>query len=201
MGAIGRYVEAVSGLAPRFERVYRWGGVTAIYGGSPTVTREMVDQSIDIYRRGLEQFPESHRLLYPLGMILTHQVGSTPGYTDEEREALAEEGVEYIKRAAAYGADPLVRQYAATLVADRSSGPLAIAFLQQELAQAEDEDYRRMLRRRLTQLGGKQSVTRVEAIRDEFAAEMADQTPYLPDSIYAVIRDERATAPASPTPP
>ena len=197
--SIGRYVDAVSGLAPKFERVYRWGGVTAIYGGSPTVTRAMVDQSIAIYRRGLQHHPESHQLLYALGMILTHQVGSTPGYTEQEREALAEEGVEYIKRAAAYGADPLVRQYAATLVADRSAGPLAVQFLQRELAQADDEDYRRMLRKRLSELGGTQSVARVETIRDDFAAELTAQAPYVPDGVYAVIRDERSgtAAPAA----
>jgi hypothetical protein len=132
--------------------------------------------------------------------MLTHQVGSVPGYTEQEREAFADEGVEYIRRAASFGADPLVRQYAATLVSERGEGPLAIQFLQSQLAGAEDEDYRRMLRHRLARLGGEASIERIEQIervRNEFMAERARQAPYVPDSIYAVIRDDRARGPSS----
>ena len=113
---VTRYCNAITGLSPRFHRAYLWGGITAIYGGGAQVTRNMVDRSIAIYRRGIEQFPESHQLLYPMGMLLTHQVSSTPGYSEDEKRAFAREGVDMIRRAAAFGADPLVRQYAATLI-------------------------------------------------------------------------------------
>jgi hypothetical protein len=189
--AVTRYVDAITGLAPRFHRPYLWGGITLVYGGAPTVTRPMVDRSIAIYRRGLEQFPESHALLYPLGMLLIHQVGSTPGYDAEEREALTREGVELVRKAAAYGADPLVRRYAATLISDHAAtDQLAIQFFEAQLAQTEDEQHRRLLRRKLAQLGGEEALESVERIRKDFRSEHRDRAPYLPDSVYAVIRAE-----------
>ncbi len=189
--AVGRYTFAIAGLAPRFPRVYHWGGVTAVYGGA-RVNRDMVDTSIAIYRAGLEQFPESHTLLYGLGMLLTHQVGSTPGYSDAEREAARAEGTTLIRRAAAFGADPLVRQYAATLVAENAGPTLARQFLESELAQAEDADYRRMLRKKLDDIGAGASVEAVERVRRRFSAAHRARAPYVPDALFTVIEDTAA---------
>jgi hypothetical protein len=63
-------------------------------------------------------------------MLLLHQVPSTPGYTDEERQQARAEGADLIRRAAAFGADPLVRQYAATLITDHATEQLARQFLE-----------------------------------------------------------------------
>jgi hypothetical protein len=190
IASVDRYVDAVTGLAPRFQRPYLWGGITAIYGGQKAIDRDAVDRAIGMYRRGIAQFPESHELLYAYGMLLTQQVASTPGYHQSEREAHAAEGIEAIRRAAAFGADPLVRQYAATLVAEHADEQLAIQFLESQLAQAKDEDHRRLLRRKLSQLGGAASIERVETIRETFAREHERAAPYLPDGVYAIVRDE-----------
>ncbi len=194
VSAVRRYAFAIAGLSPRFRRVYHWGGVTAVYGGAK-VNRAMVETSVEIYRAGLEQFPESHTLLYGLGMLLTHQVGSTPGYSEAERAAAKEEGTALIRRAAAFGADPLVRQYAATLIAENAEAALARQFLESELAQAEDADYRRMLRKKLGDIGAGASVTAVERVREAFAAKHQASAPYVPDSVFTVIEDT-AAAPA-----
>ncbi|MEM6994576.1 MAG: hypothetical protein AAF721_28940 [Myxococcota bacterium] len=185
---VERYVDAINGLAPRFYRPYAWGAITAIYGGQGRVTRDMVERSARIYERGLVEFPERHELLYPYGMLLTSQVGSTPGYTEQEREAAARKGVELIRRAAAFGADPLVRRYAATLVSDYATDALAIQFLESQLAAAEEDEHRRLLRRKLSHLVSPERVRAVEAIREEFFEEMGRQRPYVPDNVYAVIR-------------
>lgn len=197
LAAVQRYVDGVTGLAPRFLRVYTWGGVMMIYGGEKTIRRDMVDAAIAIHRRGLEQFPESHELLFPLGMLLLHQVPSTPGYSEAERERSRREGAELVRRAAAFGADPLVRQYAATLVAEHATDALARQFLESQLATVEDADYRRLLRKKLAEIGGEASVEHVESIRRAFQAEHAAAFPYATDTIYAVIRDER-TPPSPP---
>lgn len=196
--AVHRYANAIAGLAPRFPRVYHWGGVTAIYGGSTRVAREGVDISIEIYRAGLVEFPEDHKLLYGLGMLLTHQVSSTPGYSDEERATAKAEGIRLIRRAAAFGADPLVRQYAATLVSDHAESALARQFLEAELAQAEDADYRRMLRKKLRDIGAGASVETVEGIREAFAAEQGAQADYLPDTVFTLVRDAAASRVTTP---
>jgi hypothetical protein len=189
--AVTRYVDAITGLSPRFHRAYVWGAVTIVYGGEQAIDREMVDRSIEIYRRGIDEFPESHALLYPLGMLLHQQVPSTPGYTEAEREALRREGIELIRKAAAFGADPLVRRYAATLVSDSAAtDQLAIQFLEAQLAQTEDEAHRRLLRRKLAQLGGEEALEAVERIRHEFKTEHLERAPYLPDALYAVLRAE-----------
>jgi hypothetical protein len=188
--AVRRYVDAITGLSPRFRRVYLWGGITAVYGGQSKVTREMVDLAIEIYRAGVREFPESHELLYPFGMLMLTQVPSTPGYSAEERKQAREEGTELIRRAAAFGADPLVRQYAATLVAERGDDALAIQFLESQLAQAEGEDHRRMLRMKLSGLIGKTETQRIEAIRHSFIEERDTKAPYVPDTLWAVIRED-----------
>jgi hypothetical protein len=97
IAAVDRYVDAINTLAPRFRRPYVWGGITSVYNGQAKVTREMVDGAIAIYRRGLVQFPESHELLYPFGMLLLHQAPSTPGYSKAELEAMRAEGIESLR--------------------------------------------------------------------------------------------------------
>ncbi|HWB78366.1 MAG TPA: hypothetical protein VG755_25545 [Nannocystaceae bacterium] len=188
--AVGRYVDAITGLSPRFRRAYLWGGITVVYGGQSSVTREMVDRAIGIYRAGMREFPESHELLYPFGMLLLTQSPSTPGYSDEERKAMREEGIELIRRAAAFGADPLVRQYAATLVSEQGDQALTIQFLESQLAQAEDEDHRRMLRSKLSRLVGRDATRRIEDLHRDFTAERDAKAPYVPDALWAVLRDE-----------
>lgn len=192
--AIGRYFDAITTLAPRFHHAYTWGGVTFVYSGTAVIDRPAVDDAIAVYRRGLQQFPESHQLLYPLGMLLLHQVRSTPGYTAQERTTMAAEGAELIRRAAAYGADPLVRQYAATLIREHAGDQLARQFLESQLATAESEDYRRVLLKKLADLGGETDVAALETVRQTFSAEHRALMPYAPDGLYAVIRDEHTPA-------
>ena len=190
VAATDRFVDGITELSPRFKRAYVWGGITAVYGATGKITRDQVDRAIRIYRKGVDRFPESHEILYPFGMLLTHQVASTEGYTPQEKAAYAEEGIEMIRRAAAFGADPLVRRYAATLVAERGGDQLAIQFLESQLAQAEDEDHRRLLRRKLSQLAGEGAVESIERVRQEFEAQWQADAPYVPDAIWAVIRRE-----------
>ncbi len=191
-GAVVRYTEAIVGLSPRFKRAYRWGGVTAIYGGEAQISRTMVDDALTIYRQGLDEFPEDHALLYATAMLLIYQLNSTPGYSAAERDAATAEGAELLRRAAAFGADPLVRQYAATLVTQHASDQLARQFLTSQLAQTSDEDYRRLLRKKLTELGGARSVKEVEAIRAAFIAHHQRVAPYTPDGVFALILDAKA---------
>jgi hypothetical protein len=194
---VERHVEAISTLAPRFHRPYLWGGITVIYGGEGRIDRELVERAIRIYRAGLRQFPESHELLYALGMLLLHQVGSTPGYSEEDKRVLAAEGVDLVRKAAAHGADPLVRRYAATIITEHATDELAIQFLESQLGQTDDEEHRRLLRRKLGSLVGREAVERVERTREAFIAEQRRVAPYVPDALYAVIRAEGSPLSAS----
>lgn len=187
---VERYVDGITALSPRFHRPYVWGGITTIYGGQQRVNRSMVERAISIYGKGIAEFPESHQLLYARGMLLTHQVGSTPGFSEEERTTMAAQGVEDIRKAAAYGADPLVRRYASTLVADRATDALAIQFLESQLVETDDEAHRRLLRRKLGALTSRESVAQIERVRERFIEEQRQRAPYVPDSLWAVIRDD-----------
>ncbi len=191
---IERYVAGITRLAPRFARPYRWGGITAIYGGSGTIDKEMVDRAADIYRAGLAQFPDNHEILYALGMLLTYQVSSTKGYSPAERDTLRAAGVDLIRRAAEHGADPLVRRYAASLITDHASSALAIQFLESQLVEAQDEDHRRLLRRKLGALTSRETVAQIEQVREDFAREHQGTAPYLPEALYAVIRPDARLA-------
>lgn len=195
LSALMRYFDGIVALAPRFPRVYLWAGITAVYGGASQIDRAMVEAAIEAYRRGVAQYPERHELLYSFGMLLITQVPATQGFSRAEVTALRNEGIELVRRAAAFGADPLVRQYAATLVAEHGTGELAIQFLESQLAQAENEDHRRMLQRKLAQLAGEEATRSVETTRRSFAAEHAARAGYVPEALYAVIRDDAAAPP------
>ncbi|MFV8753714.1 hypothetical protein ACNOYE_24430 [Nannocystaceae bacterium ST9] len=186
---IMQYLEAINTLAPGFRRPYAWGGVVVVYSGQ-AIERAMIDRAITLYRRGLELFPEDHELLFAIGMLLTRDVQMLPGYTPEEREAAKTEGALLIRRAAAFGAPPLVRQLAATLVADDATDQLAIQFLESQLLQAEDEGHRRLLQRKLEALIGEAGLESIQRLREEFEAERQAEFPYLAPDLYVLVREE-----------
>ena len=186
---IMQYLEAIYTLAPGFRRPYAWGGVVVVYSGE-AIDRAMIDRAIELYRRGIELFPEDHELLFALGMLLTRDVQSLPDYAAAEREAAMLEGAMLIRRAAAFGAPPLVRQLAATLVSDDATDQLAIQFLENQLLQAEDEGHRRLLERKLETLIGEAGIESIQRLRDEFEAERQAAFPYLSPDLYVLIREE-----------
>ena len=76
-------------------------------------------------------------------------------------------------------------------VEEQASEPLETPHTQtQTLAQAESEDHRRMLRSKLSELGGREVAAAAERVRNEFTVELAERMPYLPEALYAVLRDD-----------
>lgn len=183
---IMQYLEAIYTLAPTFRRPYAWGGVVVVYSGQ-ALDRAMLDRAIELYRRGLARFPEDHEMLFALGMMLTRDMQSLPGYTDAERAAAMDEGATLIRRAAAFGAPPLVRQLAATLISENASDQLAIQFLESQLLQTEDEAHRRLLQSKLETLIGSGGFESIQRLRDEFEAERKREFPYVPADLYVLI--------------
>lgn len=194
---ISKYLEAILRLAPRFRRPYDWAGVTFVYTGQEQITRDMIDRAIAMYRRGLERFPEDHELLFALGMLLYRDVQSVPGYDADERHAAKAEGAEQLRKAAAFGAPPLVRQLAATIVDEFASDQLAIGFLETQLAHASDPKYRRLLRKKLADLAGKDVAQELETARAQFLAHRDAELPYVSERLYALLASTD-TAPAAP---
>ncbi|EDM73835.1 hypothetical protein PPSIR1_16275 [Plesiocystis pacifica SIR-1] len=185
---IMEYLEAIYTLSPQFRRPYAWGGVAFIYSGE-AIDRDMVDRAIELYRRGIAHFPEDHELLFALGMLLTRDVQSVAGYDEVERELAMEEGTALIRKAAAFGAPPLVRQLAATLVTQGGADQLAIQFLESQLMQAEDEEHRRLLRQKLESVVGEAGFEQVQRLRADFEAEHQADLPYVHPDLYVLLRD------------
>ncbi|HLT38988.1 MAG TPA: hypothetical protein VK034_22045, partial [Enhygromyxa sp.] len=123
------------------------------------------------------------------GMLLTRDVQSIPGYSEAEREAAMAEGAALIRKAAAFGAPPLVRELAATLVSEGGADQMAIQFLETQLLQAEDESHRRLLRNKLEALLGETGFESLERLRTEFEAEHQAEAPYVPPDLYVLIRE------------
>lgn len=194
---IRQYLRIINDLVPTFRRPYAWGGVVTIYNGKP-IDKEAVDVAVGIYREGIENFPEDHELLFALGMILSRDVTLELGYTQAEVDAARNESVELVRRAAAFGAPPIVRQLAATLVADGAADELAIQFLEAQLLSTDDEGYQRLLEQKLTRLVGERRLDEMVRMRTRFWQERDARLPYVDDTIYALIRDE---APFEPPPP
>ncbi|PRP92464.1 hypothetical protein ENSA5_48820 [Enhygromyxa salina] len=185
---IMEYLEAIYSLSPQFRRPYAWGGVAFIYSGED-IDRAMVDRALALYERGLAHFPEDHELLFAAGMLLTRDVQTVPGYSEDERAAAMTEGAALIRKAAAFGAPPLVRELAVTLVSEGGADQLAIQFLESQLLQAEDPDHRRLLKQKLEAAIGETGFESLEQLRQEFEAEREAERPYLPPDLYILIRD------------
>jgi hypothetical protein len=184
---IMKYLEAIFELSPHFRRPYAWGGVAFVYTGSD-IDRDMIDRAIQLYRRGLTAYPEDHELLFALGMLLTRDVQTIEGYDEQERATAKAEGAELIREAAAFGAPPLVRQYAATLVDEFASDQLAIQFLESQLLEADNEEFRRLLLRKLERLTSHERVETIEELKTQFRADRDAAYPYVPEPLFAVLR-------------
>jgi hypothetical protein len=183
---IARYLDVISKLAPKFRRPYAWGGVVSVYNGMK-ITRPMLDQAADLLRRGIERFPEDHEMLFALGMILYRDLAQTPGYTRDEIALATEQGKNYIRQAAAFGASPLVRRLAVTFADEATSNAVEIEFLEGQLLQAKDEELRRALRRKLNEIGLAARTIGLEKLKEELEKRHQERFSYLPTDHYIVL--------------
>lgn len=182
-----RYVNTINYLNPQFRRPYLWGGVVTIYSGRD-IDQAMLDQSVAILRDGLNHFPEDHELLFNLGMILYRDYEALGTLKQEEVDALKQEGVGHIRKAAAFGASPLIRQLAATLELEGTTDALQAEFLKRQLAYAQDPGLRRLLKRKLAELDhSEHHIEAIEKTREAFIEAHAKLFPYLPPDFFAVI--------------
>ena len=183
---IRRYVDTVAHLAPRFRQPYAWGGTVSVYSGGK-IDRKALDQAVALLRDGVAQFPEDHELLFALGMILYRDLSTIPGYNGDEIESGKREGISLIRKAAAFGAPPLVRQLAATLESESGSDELQIQFLEQQLLQAKDQGLRRLLQKRLSELIGETRLRAMQARKAQFEQAHQQALPYTPSDHFAVL--------------
>lgn len=184
---ITRYVSTINHLAPNFRRPYLWGGVISIYSGKE-IDRQMIDQAVAIMREGVERFPEDHELLFNLGMVLYRDYESLGDVDPKQLQDYKQEGVKLIRRAAAFGASPLIRRLAASLDAQGSNDALEAEFLRRQLLRADDPALRRLLKKKLQALDLGHQVEQLEQAREAFVADHKEDFPYLPLTLYAVLR-------------
>lgn len=182
-----RYVSTINYLSPQFRRPYLWGGVVTIYNGRD-IDRAMLDQSVAIFREGLERFPEDHELLFNLGMILYRDYQSeAKNASPEELKALKAEGAKLIRKAAAFGAPPLIRRLAASLEAEGSEKALQAEFFKRQLLRADDEALKRLLRKKLRALMHERKIADIEKVRNQFSEAHQTQFPYATPALFAVL--------------
>lgn len=181
-----RYVSTINHLAPNFRQPYVWGGVVSIYNGQ-AVHREMIDQAVAIMREGVERFPEDHELLFNLGIILYRDYESLGDVDPEIIDSYKQEGVKLIRRAAAFGASPLIRRLAASLDTKDSNDALEAEFLRRQLLRADDPALQELLKRKLAQLDLSHEAEELEQAREAFISEHAQAFPYLPLALYALL--------------
>ncbi len=187
LSSIERLAAAVTALNPRLHRAYVWAGVAPTALPAPRITRPMLDLALDIYARGLTQFPESHELLLSRGVLQLNDVQRHPDFPPEEKAAAKAEGAANIRKAAAFGGDVLVQQYAASIIGGHESRELALRFLQAQFAAAEDDDLRELLLSKITELGGRTSLDEIRALKQAFLARRQAALPYVPPPLFAVL--------------
>lgn len=182
-----RYVNTINHLAPTFRQPYQWGSVVTIYSGRD-IDQSMIDQSVQILKDGLSHFPEDHEMLFTLGMILFRDYESL-GTLDQDTVAqYKREGAHYIRKAAAFGASPLIRKLAASIEQEGSDDALQVEFLKDQLLRAQDEELKRLLKHKLAQLESKVDLAAIEKAQTDFIAAHQADFPYVSPDLFALLQ-------------
>lgn len=182
-----RYVDTINHLDPSFRRPYLWGAVMSIYTNK-NINKNMVDQAVTLMREGLEHFPEDHELLFTLGMLLYRDYEALGEFPASEIAAYKREGAQLIRKAAAFGASPLIRRLAASLEHEGTDDALQAEFLKRQLIRAQDEALRRLLKKKLAEVKQDQDLRYIEQARTIFTQAHQADFPYVSPDLFAVLQ-------------
>jgi hypothetical protein len=183
------YGDSMLALDPDFRRVYRWVGVAGVY--TPTgSSREYIERSIDVLRRGVERFPSDGELAWDAGATITYELLPNLPKDDPNRERLEAEGNDYMMSAARLGTGPawLVLTNATSL---RKLGETdrELRHLEEMYAVIRDPNVKAQIEHRLSQLRDRAYAEAFRSANEEFEQRRLEEFPYLPSTLYFFMAD------------
>ena len=186
---VHNYGESMLKLDPDFRRVYRWIGVAGVYTpkGSPP---ELIEQAVEVLRRGVDRFPDDGQLAWDAGATITYELLPLLSPDDPRREALKAEGTEHMMNAARLGAGPewLVITNA-TALRKLGEKDLELRHLEEMYALVRDPGVKAEIETRLSQLRDEAYAEAFRRANEEFERRRQEEFPYMPSALYFFVAD------------
>ncbi len=183
------YGESMLKLDPDFRRVYRWVGVAGVYTPKGS-SRELVEQAVDVLRRGVDRFPDDGQLAWDAGATIAYELLPLLPADDPRRETLAAESTEYMMSAARLGAGPewLVITNA-TALRKLGEKDREVRHLEEMYALVRDPAVKAEIEARLSQLRDEAYAEAFRRANEEFERRRQEEFPYMPSSLYFFVAD------------
>jgi len=182
---LDQYYEAIVGLDPDNPKVYLWAGQVVKYGQH--IDDDTIRRANAFLEAGLARFPEDWRLHMELGFNLYFEFR---GKDEAEQNRARLRARDHFATAAGLPGAPIDPNFVAELFERGHEGSLAIAYALQRYFDAT-EDQRRQLLRRISVLSG----VLADQIREE-EARYRREFPFIPPSLFALVRGRAAAPPA-----
>lgn len=184
------YIDTVTRIDPKFRGAYYKGGTLTLYHKG-AITRESVNQAIEIAKRGVEHFPDDGELAFALGFLYYHEA---PPYahSEEEKIRFENEGIRWLRRSAILpGAPPYADTLSATLISKAGINDVVIQHLRTLLLQETNEETRRTLEFQLRRALGEAAEQDIELAR-KLRERWKEDMPYIDFDLYQILRETPA---------
>ena len=177
-----RYLFAVTELDPYFYRAYTWGSVAAMYNGMP-ITRDAIELSIEMLRRGLVYFPNDGDLHYFIGF--QHYFELSAVVSGDERERVRQIGMDEICTGAILGGGPPYLPLLCSSLNERAGfDQIAQERLAQTLLDVRDERTRIRIEERMEGMMAADISHTIMRHASELREGWENNLPYAPLSLY-----------------
>ncbi len=146
---LAAHARRVVTLDPSFELAYTWAGAAMLYGGR-VIDNETVLLSNEFYRAGMKRFPDNWRFPAALAFNLVYEYRTDDPEIQERHRT---EAIELFERASRMeGAPPYLKLFTITQMTRAGLNQLAVEYVKEAYASAQDEEERKLLARRLQDL-------------------------------------------------
>lgn len=181
-----RYGEAMVGLDPDFERVYRWVGTLGVYRPEG-VTPDDVWRTVDFLQRGVDRWPDDGRLAWELAATLAYEL---PNFIEDQevRDQARERALPYFMRAVRLGNAPEwmalgnIRRLQALGQNER-----ALAHLEEMYATVSDPELAAELEAQMVELRGEGEAEALRHSREELLENHQRDFPWITPTLYLLV--------------
>ncbi len=181
-----RYGEAMVGLDPDFERVYRWVGTLGVYRPEG-VTPDDVWRTVDFLQRGVDRWPDDGRLAWELAATLAYEL---PNFIEDQevRDQARERALPYFMRAVRLGNAPEwmalgnIRRLQALGQNER-----ALAHLEEMYATVSDPELAAELEAQMVELRGEGEAEALRHSREELLENHQRDFPWIAPTLYLLV--------------
>ncbi len=192
------YLDTVLRLDRKFERAWEWGGSAMIYNGR-VIDDQSIHASIELYERGLRQFPDNWKMAASLGFNYAYELNPRDKAT---RSANRKKAITWFLKAARHpDSPPYIKQFALSQMSREGMRLMAVTFLKEAYAKARNDRERAALEKRMRELLSQKDAALWKKWQREYEVGKERDLPYGSKELYYNLgfRDGAPPPEVSPT--